>query len=124
MGECSERRRASAVRGDGVQDPGEPGYPGVDVALEIDFDQNGSIDHTITVQTDSNGDYSFGNLPAVDYNVVVTQPGGTNQTLDPDATNDNQTSLTLSAGENQYRPRLCLPRRRLNRRRRLLGRKQ
>lgn len=90
--------------GDGTQDdgsgadPAEAGIPNVTVTLEIDLDQNGSFDHTRTITTDDNGNYTFGNLPAVDYRVTVTQPAGTTQTDDPDASLDNVSTLTLGDG--------------------------
>ena len=86
--------------GNGVQDPGEVGLPDVAVELQIDFDGDGTFDHTINTTTDANGNYTFGNLPASDYVVTVTPPGGTDQTADPDATLDDVASLTLADGEN------------------------
>ena len=79
-------------------DPAEAGIPNVTVTLEIDFDQNGSYDHTRTTTTDDEGNYSFGNLPAVDYRITVTQPTGSTQTDDPDTTFDNVSTLTLGDG--------------------------
>ena len=86
--------------GNGVQDASEIGFPNVTVELQIDFDNDGTFDHTITTLTDANGNYLFGNLPASDYIVTVTQPDGTNQTADPDVTMDNVATLTLADGEN------------------------
>ncbi|MBK9462530.1 MAG: carboxypeptidase regulatory-like domain-containing protein [Sphingobacteriales bacterium] len=60
--------------GDGVQDPGETGIPGITVTL---YDSNGDVIATTT--TDDNGNYVFDNLPAGDYTVVVgSGPDGTN----------------------------------------------
>jgi len=84
----------------GIQDAGEPGLPNVPVTLDIDFDQNGSVDFTLNTFTDSNGNYSFDDLLVADYDVIVTQPIGTTQTDDPDGGNDNISSLTLGDGEN------------------------
>ena len=58
--------------GDGVQDPGEPGLPGVIVEL---FDGVS----TITVTTGASGDYVFSGLTPGDYSVSVdatTLPAG------------------------------------------------
>ncbi len=88
------------VTGNGVMDGTDVGIPGVDVTLEIDFNGDGTVDHTLTVTTDSNGEYSFAELPAGDYNVVVTQPAGSIPTSDFDGTGTpNVSSLTLGAGE-------------------------
>ena len=54
------------TNGDGVQDPGETGIPGVTITL---YDSNGDVIATTT--TDDNGNYVFDNLPAGDYTVVV-----------------------------------------------------
>ena len=62
------------TNGDGVQDPGETGIPGITVTL---YDSNGDVIATTT--TDQNGNYVFDNLPAGDYTVVVgSGPDGTN----------------------------------------------
>ena len=53
--------------GNGTQDAGEPGIPGVTVALE---DSTGKI--IATDVTDKDGKYSFPGLPSGDYKVVVT----------------------------------------------------
>ncbi|MCO5197204.1 MAG: DNRLRE domain-containing protein [Anaerolineae bacterium] len=55
------------VDGDGIQDAGEPGLPGVTVSL---LDDDGDVVGTTT--TDENGNYEFPNLPAGTYTVVVT----------------------------------------------------
>ena len=55
----------------GVQDVGEPGVPGVAVAL---LDGSGNVISTTT--TDSNGNYSFTNLISGTYAVSFTQPAG------------------------------------------------
>ena len=70
--------------GDGVQDAGEDGIPGVTVNLR---DSNGTVIATTT--TDANGEYIFTGLAAADYSVAVdttTLPSGlaANQTGDPD----------------------------------------
>ncbi len=84
----------------GTQNNGEPGIPGVTVTLNIDFDRNGSTDVVLNRVTDQNGNYTFPNLPFADYTVVVTPPGGTNQTFDASGSQtDNTSVLTLGGGE-------------------------
>jgi large repetitive protein len=56
---------------DGIQDPGEPGLPGVTLTLTP---VGGGT--PVTVVTDPNGNYTFGNLPAGDYTITETQPVG------------------------------------------------
>ena len=87
------------VDNDGSQDAGEAGLFNVAVRLDIDFDQDGFVDHALNTTTDNSGDYGFSQLVAGDYTVVVTQPAGVTQTDDPDGGNDNRGSLTLAAGE-------------------------
>ncbi|MCO6457238.1 MAG: carboxypeptidase regulatory-like domain-containing protein, partial [Pirellulaceae bacterium] len=53
--------------GDGIQDPGEPGIPGVTIDLLDAF--NNVI---ATTTTDQNGQFSFPGLPMGDYTVQVT----------------------------------------------------
>jgi len=61
------------VDGDGRQDPGEPGIPGVDVVLT-----DGAV---LTATTDANGLYTFTNVLSDTYTVKIPdyefQPGGT-----------------------------------------------
>ena len=87
--------------GDGVQDPGEDGIPGVTVTLEGDVDADG-VTETITAVTDASGTYLFDDLPAGDYSVTVdagTLPPGLAQTGDPDGTLDNTSDVALGEGE-------------------------
>ncbi len=59
--------------GDGTQDPGEEGMPGVTVEL-----QNGTCTPGLncpTLATDANGHYLFSGLTAGNYTVVVPTPG-------------------------------------------------
>jgi hypothetical protein len=58
--------------GNGVQDAGEPGVPGVTVTL---YDSGGKPVGLPTT-TDANGNYVFPNLPPGDYYVVFTPPSG------------------------------------------------
>ncbi|MDM8539627.1 SdrD B-like domain-containing protein [Desulfococcaceae bacterium HSG9] len=83
--------------GDGVQDAGEAGIPGVTINL---YDGDGNL--VGTVATDSDGKYLFDELPPGDYTVKVdtsTLPPGLAQTYDADGGLDSQSSLTLGPGE-------------------------
>jgi len=106
--------------GDGTQDNGEGGIPGVDVWLYEDANGDGLITPGIdafisTRTTDANGHYSFDNLPPGNYLVIVDQsdlPAGYVQTHDPVApciTCGGKAKVTLTdAGNNSidfsYRP--------------------
>jgi len=85
---------------DGVQDGGEPGIPGVTVAL---LNNNGKVMATTT--TDADGNYLFSGLPAGTYTVWVNDTanllGGLTQTGDPDLTLDGRHTLTVD-GTNDY----------------------
>ncbi len=90
--------------GNGTQDSGENGIAGVTVRLEdCGLDTicgNGDDGATVTVATAADGSYLFEDLVDGNYRVVVdttTLPaGGTwTQTVDPDATVDDQTTSTL-----------------------------
>ncbi|MFN8498617.1 MAG: SdrD B-like domain-containing protein [Anaerolineae bacterium] len=59
------------LNGNGTQDPGEPGIPGVTVTLK---DPSGNPVGTTT--TDASGNYSFPNVPPGTYTVVETDPPG------------------------------------------------
>ncbi len=91
---------------DGVQDPGEPGIPGVTVTLDPGTPANPADDLTTT--TNANGAYLFTNLPAGNYTVSFTTPAGTtpspanqggDDTKDSDPVNGSVT-VALAAGEN------------------------
>ena len=87
--------------GDGVQDAGEPGIPGVTVELDpppgVDLGNGPGV--PVTVVTDANGEYLFDNLPPADYTINVTPPAGMDNTGDPDGGNDSTADLTLDPGE-------------------------
>ena len=80
--------------GDGVQDAGENGINGVTVEL---LDAGGVVIDTQV--TSGDGNYAFTDLPPGDYTVRVTPPADTNQTGDPDPTFDNESTVTLLAGD-------------------------
>ncbi|MCO6455469.1 MAG: DUF11 domain-containing protein [Pirellulaceae bacterium] len=81
--------------GDGIQDAGEPGIPGVTVNL---LDNGGNVIGTTT--TNQNGQYQFPNLPAGTYTVVVTDTdnvlGELSPISDPDAMLDNRSTVTVN----------------------------
>ena len=82
-----------------MQDPGEPGLPGIPVALWYDSNGDGVVDMQYgTTTTGPAGEYIFDNLPAGSYQVIVnggTTPPGYTQTGDPDGTMDNQTTSAI-----------------------------
>jgi len=91
--------------GDGVQDPGEQGLPGVQVTL---YDASGNAIKVVT--TDANGAYLFDGLPAGDYSVGIgnipngftSSPvgGGTASTdSDFDPTSKRTGTISLTAGQ-------------------------
>ena len=59
------------MNANGVQDSGEPNFPGVTVNL---LNSSGAVIATKT--TDANGNYLFDNLAAGDYKVQFVKPGG------------------------------------------------
>ncbi len=106
------------LNADGIQDQGEPGIPGVKVALFA----CGSTDALATKTTDVNGIYLFENLPAGSYYVRFEQPSGysfaspqdqgANDAADSDASpttgetscvvlGHDETNLTVDAGFHQ-----------------------
>ena len=95
------------ANGNGVQDVGEPGIPGVQVtATWLGFDGvlGGGDDVTYTTTTDTiNGNYLFSNLPAGKYVVSVnpaTLPANFVQTFDLNGPLDNSATRTLAVNEN------------------------
>lgn len=92
--------------GDGVQDTGEAGIPGVTVELWYDSDGDGVIDAMMSsTTTNATGNYIFDNLPAGIYEVrIPNPPTGYVQTGDPDnfgapcTTCDNRTTTPIVLG--------------------------
>lgn len=85
------------VDGDGVHDAGEPGVAGVTLTLtNADGTPVTNLDGqpVTTTTTNANGYYSFDNLPAGQYKVVMTTPSGFTPT-----TPLSDTSSTLILGE-------------------------
>jgi hypothetical protein len=74
--------------GDGVQDPGEPGIPGVTVTITL---PNGT---TTTVVTDANGNYTYTGVPGT-YTVSVPATGANGEPLSTPASQ----TFTLTSGE-------------------------
>jgi hypothetical protein len=91
--------------GDGIQDAGEPGIPGVTVTL---FTSGGTQVGAPTT-TDTNGNYAFPSLPPGDYYVHFVPPSGyvsspadqgSNDTADSDADASGRTvTTTITPGE-------------------------
>jgi len=89
--------------GDGVQDTGELGIPGVTVDLYEVIDVGGTPYEVFmdTIVTDENGNYLFEGLGDGDYVVKVnatTVPSGFLQTYDEDGVLNHRTSVTISGG--------------------------
>lgn len=86
--------------GNGYPDDGEPGLPGVVVSLQ---DANGQpVDGIPPTVTDSNGAYTFANVPAGAYYVVVEPPAGFIPTSDPDGVDfSNSAYVEVSQGQNR-----------------------
>ena len=86
------------LNGNGIQDPGEPGIEGANVTL-TGTDGLGNPTAPITLQTDANGMYMFGDLVPGDYEVTFGQPTGYVPTAndDPssfgDDTNDSDADI-------------------------------
>lgn len=78
--------------GDGVQDEREYGISGMVITLTL---QGGAV---ITTVTDSDGYYSFGNVPDGTHTVTCQQPEGMTETYDRNGGLDNQASVTITGG--------------------------
>lgn len=96
------------TNGNGIQEVGEPGMPGVAVNL---YDESGTILMAQT-KTDAKGIYAFGGLAAANYIVEFVQPNGAftfssqnqggNGTLDSDAdTTTGRVGVAVAAGQNR-----------------------
>lgn len=108
------------TNGNGIQDGGEPGIPGVTVVL-TGTDGGGNVVN-LTTTTGANGQYTFGNLVPGTYTVTVTNPSGFTFTpanqggddakdSDSNPTTGAMPSEVLTSGENNttydaglYRP--------------------
>jgi hypothetical protein len=84
--------------GNGVQEPGEPGLPGVTVSL---LDETGmSLLDVFPTVTDANGAYSFSGIPAGNYYVVIEPPAGFVPTYDLDGVDASYSAfVSVSAGQ-------------------------
>lgn len=96
------------ANGDGVQDPGEKGLPGVTVTVTYlgpDGVPGGGDDLVFTTATDASGGYLVDHLPAGSYTVAVdpaTLPAGLTETYDLDGiASANTTAVSLAVNENK-----------------------
>jgi uncharacterized protein (DUF2141 family) len=86
------------TNGDGTQNPGEEGIGGINLTLTgagTDGEFGTDDDTTQTTTTNDNGNYSFPNIPAGNYRVIVDNP--------PDGLTATQTppqTIVVGAGEN------------------------
>jgi SdrD B-like domain len=99
--------------GNGLQDAGEAGIPGVNVKLvdpitgdPIDCDNATTGVQPCSAVTDANGKYKFENLKFGSYKVVVTPPTGYVQSGDPDSAIDNSSVLTIDNSSTAARTNL------------------
>lgn len=89
----------------GTLNAGDRGLPGIDVTAEVDVNGDNVVDYTVTVTTDINGAYLFGNLIPGSYTVTVDDtdlpPGmAANPTVDPDGVSTPHTT-TVNLGSNE-----------------------
>ncbi len=99
------------VNGDGVQDVGEPGLPGITVSVTWAGPDNtlGNADDITfpSVATNGSGIYTVANLPAAapssNYRVAVTAgvPANLTATFDLDGSNDQTADTTLAPAQNR-----------------------
>ena len=78
------------LNGNGMQDPGEPGVPGVVITLTGTADDGTEI--TRTVSTDANGNYNFDGLPPGSYKITINVPGGYEITYQDEVGNETNDS--------------------------------
>ena len=88
--------------GDGIQQAGEAGIPGVLITLSGTDVYGDPV--LLTVLTDANGDYAFNDLNAGDYTITQTQPQGFTDGIDRgDASftvgNDQFSDISLGFGQ-------------------------
>ncbi len=89
---------------DGVQDPGEPGLPGIPLTLVwagLDGAFGTTDDGRLDTDTDAEGGYLFSGLPVGDFRVSVATdalPAGMAATFDVDGTLDSVSAFALTAG--------------------------
>lgn len=91
----------------GQYDPGiDVGVPNAVVTLlpPAGIDLGNGAGQPITTTTDANGNYSFGLLPAGTYQVTVTPPSNTTQTVDPNeagacTTCDSTSTVVIATGQ-------------------------
>ena len=91
------------LNNDGVQDPGEPGIPGVDVEIVwagADGVLSTPDDVTYVVTTDADGLYLQDNLPDGEYRVTVlgSLPSSAANTHDDDGGGDSTADVSLAGG--------------------------
>jgi len=97
------------LNGDGIQDFGEVGIPGVIVNLLDDVGNpvTDASGNPITATTDANGEYLFDNLPAGDYTIEIDPSNFTGvgvlvpyiQTFDEDGGGDGTIDVSLETNE-------------------------
>ncbi len=90
------------VNGDGIQDSGEPAMAYVDVVITplAGQDLGAGAGVPVTVTTDSDGAWSFANLPDGDYTVSIpSAPAGYTAGYDADSGNDSSTAFTVTGGD-------------------------
>ncbi|MDH5422793.1 MAG: Ig-like domain-containing protein, partial [Acidimicrobiia bacterium] len=90
------------VDGDGTDSGSEPPLSGITVVATWngpDGIAGTGDDVAYTTTTDPAGNYLFGNIPAGDYEIAVTQPAGTVWSFDPDPTADGIDLVTLLSGQ-------------------------
>jgi len=82
---------------DGIFNNEDVAYPGVDITITADIDGDGDVE-TFTTTTNENGLYEVAGLPYADYTVTLSPPTGTSPSVDATGLADNQSTVTLNAG--------------------------